>query len=114
VVVPLLRQRATWDLGVQFQFAGESQHSDWQDIAVREKTRALTAGEEQELSDLQSAVEQKEVAAYALWGVAGAATVAAVTLFFVEGAGEEDAPTVRARLFPVVGRINGLGARVEF
>jgi len=95
-------------------FAGDSQHSDWQDIAIREKTRALTTNEEQELADLQSAVEQKEVAAYALWGVAGAAAAAAVTLFFMERRGKNETPVSRASLSPVFGGVNGLVARVEF
>ena len=95
-------------------FAGEGQHSDWEDIAAQEMVRALTADEEQDLADLQSAVEQKEVAAYALWGVAGAAAAAAVVLFFVEGGEWDESLGPHVTIFPMLGSANGVGARVDF
>ena len=95
-------------------FAGDAQYSDWETLAAQEKSRTLTADEEQQLFVLQDSVEGKEATSYALWSIAGAAAVSAAVLFFIEGRGAAETAAPRASFFPLLGHTTGLGARFDF
>lgn len=82
--------------------SAESDYSEWEETATADERR---------LSELQDSVQRKEVAAWVLFGTAGALAAGAVALFFLEG---RAAAERRVSLTPVLGPWSGAGLTIHF
>jgi len=88
--------------------SAESDYGEW------EETADDPAADEQRLTDLQDRVQRKEVAAWVLFGTAGALAAGAVTLFFLEGkaSGAERSGTMS--VVPILGPAPGAAVTLRF
>lgn len=80
----------------------------------------LTASDQQQLDELEAAMENKALAANVMYGVAGALAVTSIVLFFLEGrAGSTEhrdaaGRATKLRLAPSIGATNGVVVRIVF
>ncbi|MFH2105396.1 MAG: tetratricopeptide repeat protein [Parcubacteria group bacterium] len=99
------------------QATARSKFADWEDGAAQAHR---TAAEANQLNELASDIDREQTASWIMFGVAGAAAVGAVVLFFAEGGSTESsgksAPSKRSRLqlLPVLGKNPGAMLRLEF
>ena len=88
--------------------SAESDFGEW------EETADEPAADEQRLADLQDSVQRKEVAAWVLFGTAGALAAGAVTLFFLEGRASGTERRGQVSFAPLLGPSPGASVTVRF
>ena len=105
---------ATALVGSGLQISARVKYDEWQEGASR---KDLTASEVVYYNGLADELHREEAASWALLGIAGALTVTAVILFFVEDGSSEKPSTAKKAawsLTPILGKASGLSLQAHF
>jgi len=106
---------ATAIVGTGLQISARVKYDEWQE---GESRKDLTAGEVIYYNGLADELHREEAASWALLGIAGALTVTAVILFFVEDSGSGEKPSTARKaawsLVPVLGKTSGISLQAHF
>ena len=104
--------------GIALQISARSKYGEWLEGASQ---NTLTQDEADYINDLSAQVSREEAASWVMIGLAGAAAVGTVALYFMENRSPEKPVTKKKKsawsatqIVPLVGRSQGVTIRVHF